>query len=269
MDVKYHNSAAWNGTSYWERLKKETEPVQREPPPGKNSDIWSWIPVSVGQNLILLSPTFDPNIWKHSLTQTEGSFLFYFKCFTGENSKSSTVNYVGSEHCCLCTCSEFWNTECLCRKCMHCNLCSEQPQERDANLMNPEYCWIQVKVQINISKGMLKSRDMPIPLMFFRWSHFRGIGPGARNNNMFKHPAYQHKLNSFSLTCISDIHWNIKCDISHALHGSYFHCYVYYSFTRLFYELGRGITEFRLCIKTSNGLVLNKPVWATEDFLSI
>lgn len=92
MDVKYHNSAAWNGTSYWERLKKETEPVQREPPPGKNSDILSWIPVSVGQNLILLSPTFDPNIWKRSLTQKEGSFLFCLKCFTGENSKSSTVN---------------------------------------------------------------------------------------------------------------------------------------------------------------------------------
>lgn len=32
IEMKYRNSAAWNGTSYWERLKKKTKPVQKETP---------------------------------------------------------------------------------------------------------------------------------------------------------------------------------------------------------------------------------------------
>jgi len=32
IEMKYHNSAAWDGTSYWERLKKKTKPVQKETP---------------------------------------------------------------------------------------------------------------------------------------------------------------------------------------------------------------------------------------------
>lgn len=32
IEMKYHNSAAWNGTSYWERLKKKNEPAQKGTP---------------------------------------------------------------------------------------------------------------------------------------------------------------------------------------------------------------------------------------------
>lgn len=104
--MKYHNSAAWNGTSYWEKLKKKNEPAQKELPLGKISYIWVWSLVRVGQNLILLSPTFDPDIWKLSLSQTEGSFLFYFKYFIEGKLQLSTIKSVSTNYFYLCTCSE-------------------------------------------------------------------------------------------------------------------------------------------------------------------
>lgn len=114
IEMRYHNSAARNGTSYWERRKKKTEPVQKEPPLGKISHIRARSLVRVGQNLILLSPTFDPDIWKHSLSQTEGSFLFYFKYFIKE--KKKTFKYLQSSLlvqttfiCALVVNSTIWN----------------------------------------------------------------------------------------------------------------------------------------------------------------
>lgn len=109
--MKYHNSAAWNGTSYWEKLKKKNEPAQKEPPLGKISHIWVWSLVRVGQNLILLSPTFDPDIWKLSLSQTEGSFLFYFKYFIEENFKylQSSLLVQTTSICALVVNSKIWN----------------------------------------------------------------------------------------------------------------------------------------------------------------
>lgn len=42
-----------------------------------------------------------------------------------------------------------------------------------------------------------------------RCSHLIAISPGARNNNMFKHSVSKHKLNSFSVTCVSKVHFHL------------------------------------------------------------
>lgn len=42
-----------------------------------------------------------------------------------------------------------------------------------------------------------------------RCSRLIAISPGARNNNMFKHSVSKHKLNSFSVTCVSKVHFHL------------------------------------------------------------